>query len=116
MVLKTWQSLVLHGVNVINDVTTGMVRSGSKSDQGQAPAYLSPSRHEMPCLVPNRSAPASRYDFAERCGKDTAAARAGRPEGQPGVLVRRSPALSARPTILAGWSEMGKGSPMIAAC
>jgi hypothetical protein len=71
---------------------------------------LSHSRHPLQ-RHPQASLDAEpRYCLAETVGEAAAAVRAGRPASCRGVLVRRSPAMTAGRTVLSGWS-LAMGGP-----
>src|SRR5262249_43991261 len=105
MAVMNLQSLVLRLSRVAGDVGSGLERAEINPTVQQPPALpLSVTRHFSRGTMRTDSDPMTRYAGAKECGAGYTALRAGRLAGLAGVLVRRSPAITAGQTILSRWS------------
>jgi len=98
------ETLVLRGNRVIRDVVTGMVRNGSNLADRQTPGLLSHPRRLSQPTWQTGYPPVTPHCFVDARDEDRGGQRAGRLGSLVGVLVRRSPAMSAGRTVLSGWS------------
>jgi hypothetical protein len=106
-------SLALCDVSRNGDALTGWMMIGSPAAFGQPPAFRS-----FPGLSLEQPQPGYETGLRQECagnvGVDPAVVGAGRPRGRTGVLVRRSPAISAGLAIRFGW-RFANGGPRLTA-
>jgi hypothetical protein len=94
MAVKNLNTLVLRGVTVVGDVLTGKMGIGCYPATVQMPALRSLRHASRSCSHADWE-PSLRHVHVVVDDVDAVADRAGRSERCPGVLIRRSPALTA---------------------
>jgi len=110
MAIITRESSVQRSVTVKVNATNVGARMGSNQAKRQTPAFLSHLRHLSQRFRTGYQPGTRRFDLWV---DDSTANRAGRPGSIAGVLVRRSPAMSAGLAVRFGWPKAtGVSCPM----